>query len=252
MGMLLSPRTETRSVHYHRSPLEAIGWENHLLALSSLVAIGCLAFVWYTPEPAATTIPEVVIPLGIALGLGIYTVVLKRRGTSTDRSRSMVRYAWTGAVLSGLIGVGWLALHVYYGLPIDVLPDKILTVLGIGIAAGVFIGETADVTKSNRRRPDRAQVIAETSWTNRSGDSPVLGTIVELLADVEEADPFELSPLYEEIDPDVLAELRSQNGSRWQLLFYRNGYEIRVSSQGTVTVSVMDPPVKVRAPVSSS
>ncbi|SDR00291.1 hypothetical protein SAMN05216278_3211 [Halopelagius longus] len=86
------------------------------------------------------------------------------------------------------------------------------------------------------RDADRERVLAETTWTNRTGPDPIVETIVETIAEIEAVDPLEIGPLYDHIDPDIVADLRSQNDSQWQLLFYTDDYEIRVNSQGTVTI----------------
>jgi hypothetical protein len=116
----------------------------------------------------------------------------------------------------------------------------LLTVLSVGIAAGVLVGQSPITTQHTARPPDRTRVIAETSWANRSGDAPIVDAIIEGLAEAEEFDPLELNPLYDQLDPDILAHLRSQNGSQWQLLFYVDECEVRVSSHGTVTIYRID------------
>lgn len=211
-------------------------WEGHLLGLNGLVITGSLLFIWRDPEPESTTIPEVIIPLGISLGLTLYTVRLKRQNITTVHSETMVKYVWTGALLSGVAGGVWLALHLYYDLPIDLLPDKILTVLSVGIASGVLIGHSPAIDQRPVTEPERPRVIAEASWVDRSGSSPVLEAIIEGLAEAEEVDTRELTPLYDQLDPEILARLRSQANTPWQLLFDAEEYQIRVSSHGTVTI----------------
>lgn len=215
--------------------------ENHLLLLSGLVATICVVFVPATPGPNFFEIPEVIVPLGISIGLSLYTVRLQRRTQPPDRPDPLVKYVWAGALTSGAIGAFWMGLHLYYGLPIDVLPDKILTLLSGGLTAGVFLGRSAGVDRGADRPTDRARVVAETSWTTRSGSSPILEAIVETLADLEGVDPVDVDPLYDSIDPDVFSGLQAQDDSQWQLLFYVDEYEVRVSSHGTVTVYGLEP-----------
>lgn len=218
----------------------SISGENQLLALCGLVAITCVAFVPATPGPILFQIPEVIIPFGISIALGLYTVRMARRRHSSGGPN--IQYVWAGALGSGAIGVVWMGLHLYYGLPIDVLPDKILTVLSGGIAAGVFVGQSTGDDRQPDLPTNRARVLAETSWTTRSGATPILEAVVEALADLEGDDPLDVDSIYESIDPDVFPRLRAQDDSQWQLLFYTDDYEIRVSGHGTVTVYAIDSP----------
>lgn len=210
--------------------------EDHLLGMSVLITVASLALVWRNPTPTPNSIPEVIVPLGISLGLGLYTFRLKRRNSPSDRSKPMAKYAWVGALFSSAIGGFWMALHYHYGLPIDVLPDKILTVLSLGIAAGVLVGRSPAFVRSPSALADRDQVVAETTWTTRSGPTPIASAVVDTLAEADGADPRDLEPLYAHVDPDALAELRSHDGTPWQFTFYTDDYEVRVSSHGAVTV----------------
>lgn len=231
-------------------------WENHLLGLSGLVAILCLYSVWDTPGPR-TEIPEVIIPLGIALGLGLYTVSLQRRNCTSERLERMAKHAWAGALVSALIGGSWMGLHLYYGLPIDVLPDKILTLLSVGIVTGVLTGRSAgsdlQIESYHQTTPPapRLRVLAETTWTDRSGPTPILTAIVELLMELEEVDPLDLDALYEHVDPEIFATLRAQDGSPWQFLVFTDAYEIRICSYGTVTIYAIEPRDDPSPPASS-
>lgn len=210
--------------------------EDHLLGLSSLVVVLSLAFIWKNPDPPTNSIPEVIIPLGISLGLGLYTFRLRSRDSSADRLEPAVKCAWAGAVFSGAVGGFWLALHYYYGLPIDVLPDKILTILSLGIAAGVLVGRAPSLIQSQPLGIDRNQLLAEATWTTQSGPTPIASAIIEALAEIEGVDPLDLEPLYTHVDPDILSEMRSHDGAPWQFTIYTDEYEIRISSHGTVSV----------------
>lgn len=209
---------------------------SQLLWQSSLIAVASLVFIWQNPEPLAISIPEVSIPLAVALGLGIYTLRLRQRGLLSEKAQLMVKYSWIGAILASIIGGFWLALHFYSGLPIDVLPDKILTIASIGIAAGSLCGHSKYDMASETQAADRKTVLLQTSWTNRSDEAPVVAAVLEGVAEVEAIDPLELEPLSEYIDPDNLSGLRSQDNSKWQLTFHAYGYEIGVGSHGTVTI----------------
>ncbi|MDF9747219.1 HalOD1 output domain-containing protein [Natrinema salsiterrestre] len=226
--------------------------ECHLLVLSGLVALVCVVFVPATPGPEFFEIPEVIVPLGISIALSLYTVRLQRRNRPTERSDPMVTYVWAGALVSGAIGAFWMGLHLYYGLPIDVLPDKILTVLSGGLAVGVFLGRSAGTGHRPDADADRARVVAETSWTTPAEPSSILEAVVESLAELEDVDPHELGPLYDSIDPAVFDGLQAQDDSHWQLLFYADEYEVRVNSHGTVTVYSLEPPDDRSPPTSAN
>lgn len=236
MGGLLESYCETGTMASQAFRQADIGWENHLLGLSGLITVASLALVWKNPTPTGNSIPEVIVPLGVSLGLGLYTFRLKRRNSPSDRSKSMVKYAWAGALFSGAVGGFWMALHYYYGLPIDVLPDKILTVLSLGVAAGVLVGRSPALVRSHSVVADRHQVVAETTWTTRQDPTPIASAVVDTLAEADGTDPRDLEPLYAHVDPDALAELRSHDGTPWQFTFYTDDYEVRVSSHGAVTV----------------
>lgn len=221
--------------YYSSRPIH-IDWEKHLLGLSGMIAVACVVFIWQSSDPVTVSIPEVVVPLGVSLGLSVYTHHLKKRDVVSEQAKSMVKYGWVGAVGSGAIGGFWLVLHVYFGLPIDILPDKILTVASLGIAAGVLVGRSSAFDHQESPAIDRNHVLAETSWVNRSGATPIMAAVIEVMAEGKQVDPLELEPLYTHIDPEVLSELQSQTDSPWQFSFYTDEYEIRVSSHGTVTM----------------
>lgn len=217
-----------------------LSWDIHLLGFSGMIAIACMIFVWRNPDPVAMSIPEVIVPLGVSLGLGIYTYQLKRSAVS-NQAHLMTKYGWIGAVVSGAIGGFWLVLHVSFGLPIDVLPDKILTIGSLGIGAGVLVGRSSARRHQQSPTVDRPRVLAEKSWTDRSESTPIMTAVIEVMAEEEQVDPLELKPLYTHIDPEVLSELRSRTGSPWQFSFYTDEHEIRVSSHGTVTMYRLGP-----------
>lgn len=224
----------------HASRRELLGVETHLLGLSGLIAVASMVFIWQNQDPLAVSIPEVSIPLVVALGLGTYTFWLQQQELPSERTCQMVKYGWSGAVLAGAIGGFWLALHLYSGLPIDILPDKILTVASISIAAGILVGRSKYESGSETRATDRETVLFETRWTDQPDAMPIVVAVLEAVAEVEAVDPLELEPLSEHIDLDNLSEVRTQNDSRWKFTFYAYGYEIRVSSAGTVTIYQSD------------
>lgn len=211
-------------------------WEDHLVGLSALVAVGCLAYIWQHPHSYPESVWEVIVPFGLAFGLAIYTRVLKYRNAPSAQSRLMVKYGLVGALFAGAIGSAELAFHLYSGLPIDVFPDKILTFVSIGLVSGVVAGKVSADTRQARREPDRERVLAETSWTHRPEESPIVAAVADALAEVEGVDPVEIDPIYTHVDPEVFANLQAHDGSPYQITVYTDDYEIRISSHGTVTV----------------
>lgn len=68
----------------------------------------------------------------------------------------------------------------------------------------------------------------------------VVQEIVEAIAELEGADPLELSPpLRDSIDPDSLEALLSSADDSLEVTFTYAGYRISVSSGGTVSIVSM-------------
>lgn len=227
-------------------------WVDHLLDLSGVIAIACVMFIWLNSDPVGESIPEVIVPLGISLGLGGYTHHLKQQPSVSNQAQSMAKYGWAGTVLSGAIGGFWLALHVSFGLPTDVLPDKILTVVSLCVAGGVLVGRSLTLGQQCAPATNRNRVVAETNWAERSGSTPVMTAIIEVMSEGRQVDPLDLDPLYTYIDPEILSRLQSRTDVPCQFSFYTDEYEIRVSSHGTVTVYRLDPEEEPAPDVTSS
>ena len=229
--------------------------ERHLLFFSVLLAVACLAYIPYTPRPIVPDIPAVVIPLAISVGLVVFTLRGRLTADEDGRAEQIVGSAWIGLLVSAGIGGWWLAIHVYTDLPVAGVVDEVLTVVSVGIGSGVVVGNLLhQYHDSTRQREavmrvqwdedpsDRRRVLEERLWTGRQSDIPVVEAVVETLADVEGIDPMEVGPLNDYVNPEAFAELRKQDGAPWQLAFYTDRYEIRVSSMGTVTVYAAERP----------
>lgn len=69
----------------------------------------------------------------------------------------------------------------------------------------------------------------------------ITGAVVDAVAAVAEADPIELPPLYESIDPDALETLfdRQREGTALEISFSYTGYEIVVEEGDRITVSAV-------------
>lgn len=219
-----------------RSRLASVRWENVFLVFGGLVIAVCLVLLPDTPGPRPLETPEALLPMGIGAGLCLFTLRIRRRNYGPDQRMRIARDGWIGALVAASISGWWVAVHLQSGAPLGGLTDQILTVLSGGLGAGVLSGQAAISTRPATAAPGTERVLAETSWTNRAGSEPVLEAIVEAVADVEGVAPTELDPLYEHVDPEILAELRTQDAARWRFLLYTDEYEIGVSSAGAVTV----------------
>ena len=222
--------------------------EYHLLLFTGLNAAAAGGYLLYSPEPVLWDLLVVLVPLGVSLGLGLFTLRLRRRQLETDQVNRIVKWGWVGTVAAAAIAGWMIALHHVNSAPIGGVVDQTLILISVGIGAGVFVGRTRARThpapSPSRRRsaggrrpvPDRDRVLAENSWVTQPGDDPILETVVQTLADADGVDPLELEPIHTHIDPDLFARLLQQEDSEWQLLFYTDEYAVQISSVGTVTV----------------
>jgi len=206
-----------------------------------------VAFIPLSQGSILADLPEVVIPLGISLGIALYSIWLLEVDYDVDQVKRITMYGWTGAIVAS-VGFFMLSQQLLRALPVTLLFDEALTVLSVGSGIGVVLGAHA-VQESrsgdeyhsghehqSENHSDRDRVLAETIWINEPQPNPILIAVTTQMAELKGVDPLELDPLYEHINPDVFTELQAQNDSQWQLLFYTVDYEIRVSGQGTVTI----------------
>lgn len=219
---------------YQRSTL--LGGLGSLPVLIGLLLGSSIAYVPLSHGSVIADVPEVVLPFALSLGLIAWTVRHRRQTRGTGRIERMARYGWAGALLSAAVGLVWIALYLHYGLSVGGLSDQLLTVLSVGVAGGVLVG--SHVTREQRAdgRIDRDRVLAQAAWTDRDGSNPISLTVVEQLVELEGVEPADLSPLYEYVDPAVLAGLQSRTDAPWRLTLSIEGYEVVVASHGTVTV----------------
>lgn len=207
-----------------------------LFALSGLVIVACVTLLPSTPGPRHLETSEAVIPMLIAFGLALFAVRLRKLEYGPAQARRIVRDGWVGALVAAAISGWWIGLHLYSGTSVTGLTDQILTVVSGGLGAGVLVGRSAIDDSPTAEPREGRHVVAETSWTNRPGPTPVLAAVVETLAELEDVDQTELDPLSDHADPDVLATLRSQDDTQWRYLLHTGRYEVGISSAGTVTV----------------
>ena len=208
------------------------------LSLLGVLAAGILVDITLSPGTLLTDLPEVAFPLGILCGFLLFAYMLRSRTEGNQLSKRVGQFGWVGALVGGIIGV-WLATRqLSLGIPFTQSIGEVLTVLDIGIAAGALVGVTLATTHQqySQQGDDRGRVLAESTWTNRPEPDPILVEIVEQIAEIEGVDPLEIEPLEAYINTDLFEVVRDGSTRPWQVLFHTDEYEIRVNSQGTVTV----------------
>ena len=214
----------------------SVRWDDTLILLSGMVIVASLVYIPVDYGSTLSDILEIIIPLGISIGLVVFIVQLRRQEYEAEHITRVAMYGWGGALVSAIIGGWWIAIHLYHDLPVVGLSDQILTVLSLGIGAGVLIGIQTIRQRHFEQQVERDRLVDETTWTNRPKPDPIFVTIIELLSELEGVEPHELDPIYTHINPDVFAELAAQNGPQWQFSFHTDKYEVRINSHGTVTV----------------
>ena len=225
--------------------------EQHLLPLlSGFLLLLCVAYLPLSSGSVIADLPEISIPVGITVILAVYTHQLLQGTYEVDQIKRIAIYGWVSAVVAGF-GAWWLLKHLQQQLSTTILFDEALTVVSIGSGLGVFLGaRTVNEYRSHHHERrfaasvDRDRLLAETVWTTESDPNPILLTVTTQIAEIKGVEPLELDPLYEHIDPDVFTEVRMWNNLQWQVLFYTDEYEVRVSSYGTVTIYEADNPAE--------
>lgn len=209
------------------------------VVLLVVLIVGHLLYVSVSPGTFLVDVQEVILPVGITGGLFVVTYLLWVHGDRRSFDPQVSRFGWLGALVGGTAGA-WLVVHeLPVGLPFDLVYGDALTVLTIAIAVGTLVGITTTRARLSepQREPAQESVLAESTWTNRSGANPILVELVEQLSDLTDADPFEMAPLSTYIEPEVFQRLRAGGDSPWQLRFFTAEYEVLVESRGTITVS---------------
>ncbi|RBI58764.1 hypothetical protein DMJ13_25860 [halophilic archaeon] len=203
--------------------------------LSGLLVFLSLVFFPLSQGSLLTDLPEVILPLAVSLGIALYAIRLLQAEYDVDRVKRIAMYGWTGAIV-GSVGVWVLTQQLHRELSIGLLLDEALMVVSVGSGIGVLLGAHVMRERHSVDRSDRDRVLAESVWTTQPPPNPILTAITTQLGELDGVDPLELDPLCEHINPEVFTSLQEQDDSQWQLLFYTDDYEIRVSGQGTVTI----------------
>jgi len=213
-----------------------------LAALAAVMVCASLVFFPLSDGSVSADAAQVLVPLAVSVGIALYAGRVLWTESDCERVERIARYGWTGALVAS-VGVWILVLNAGGSAVMSLLLDDALTVITVSSGLGLLVGSQVMHDRSAEPADDRAdeapareRVLAETVWTAESGPTPVLTAVVTQLAELEDTDQLELDPLYEHVDPDVFELLRRQGDSQWQLRFYVDDYEVRVSGQGTVTV----------------
>lgn len=208
------------------------------LSLMGVLVAGILADFILSPGPILTDIPEAGFPLGILIGFLVFAYITRFQRKRERLEKRAGQFGWFGALLGGTIGAWLIIQQLFLGVPIPQVHDVALTALDIGILAGALVGITTATTQRGAPEltSERERILAESTWTNRPEPNPILVEIVTQIAELKRADPLEMEPLTSHINPDVFSAIRDGSHRSWQVLFYTDEYEIRVNSQGTVTV----------------
>lgn len=217
-------------------------WEHHLPLLTGIVVAAVAVYIPFDPGTFAADVPEIVVPLCVSVGLLLTTSHLRKREIESGQLRRIVTFGWIGGVSAAAVAGWWITLHAVRELPIGGLGDQIVTLLSLGIGGGVFVGTYTAHQLDFDPQPVRERVVAEIAWTKQPSPDPIRGAIVDEIAQIDDVEPHELLPLYDQIDFDAVAALHAADDCQWQLLFFTDDYEIRVSSQGTVTIYDIDSP----------
>ena len=213
-----------------------VSYGRQLQTLVGLLVAGCLLYFPRSKGPLLTDVPEIVIPLCITIVLAVTSIWIHNNEFFCGHLREIVRFGWAGAIISAITSVWWVVVRRAPSIQIQSLSDEVLTVWSLGIGAGILVGTYTAMEVDSRAVSGRKTALTEVPWTGRSAPDGILEAVAEALGAVEDVDPLELDPLWRDIDPDVFSVLQSRDGAQWQLRFFRDEYEIRISSQGVVTV----------------
>lgn len=212
-----------------------VSLQHSLLILPGFLIVLSVVFFPLSQGSIRADLPEVILPLGVSLGIALYSVRLLQTDYDVDRLTCIAMSGWAGVVVA-TVGIWVLVQQLQRELAVAPLFDEVLTVVSLGSGMGVLLGAHLVYEFRSEDRPDRARVLAETVWIDESPPNPILTATTTQMAGLEGVEPLELEPLSEHVDPDVFTDLQAQDNSRWQILFYTDDYEVRVSGQGTVTI----------------
>lgn len=223
-----------------------------LSALTGGLLLLSVAYVPVSSGSVLADLSEIAIPLGVVFGLSVCSARSVRGDYGSDRVKRMAACGWVGAIVASF-GVWWLAWQFQFrrGMAAGALFDEALTVVSVGSGVGVLVGIYVLDDDDAAGRTDRDNLASEAVWTNDPDPNPILSAVTAQIAELDGVDPLELSPLYDHVNPDAFAELREQSASQWQVLFYTDDYEVRVSSHGMVTIYRIDDPDERRKTVVS-
>lgn len=208
--------------------------ETQLLTLSGFATFVSLFTIFCISGPALDAVPEMIIPLGVSAGLGLFTLRVFRRDYEHDCTTETMKYGWVGALIAVAVSGWWIVLHLHYGMPVVGLPEQIATLVTGGIAAGLGIGYLRDDGGDSAIILEQDHLVEEISWASYSRPDPILSATIELFAELEGEHSTEQTRLYDHVDPEIFSELRKHEGDPWHVWFQTERYVFCVSSLGTV------------------
>lgn len=96
---------------------------------------------------------------------------------------------------------------------------------------------------SDDTRPEGYQSSRTSHHVPEHPYEPMTETIIEAIAEASDADPTQLAPLYESIDPDALDDLFDRHSDAsvpTRVTFRHEGFEVMVEHDGRVEVRDTD------------
>jgi hypothetical protein len=210
---------------------------SRLFFLVGTVTVSSVLYIPLDRGSVLSDAAEIAAPLAISVALLCLAGLVRCRAIVTDRLRHIARYASVGAVVAVVASLLLFGAHLVFELSLSGLDNEILTLWSLGIGGGVLAGAAAGRQFRTAREPSQRSPIEEATWTAHSSDQPILSTIVATLSALDGVSTLDLNPIYDTVDPSLFETLRqSRDDVHWQLTCHTNGYEVRVSSMGTVTV----------------
>lgn len=203
-------------------------WRDVLVGYA--VVIGVLTPVYFHLDHGGALADALEVSLPVIVSVALVAGLARRTRDRPAAVRHTVAWCLGGIVVASLVGGWWALVTVNEGLPVVSLSDELFALVSFG-----FVGGVAGATQCPRRERDRC--VTEIAWRSEDSEDDVTAAVVRAIAAAERSEPADLGfTLYEFVDPAVLEELANQEGPPWQFRFVVTGYEVRVSSHGTVSV----------------
>lgn len=225
-----------------------IRWRTVLVGYA--VVVGTLAPAYFYLDHGGVLADALEVSLPVVVSVALVAGIARRTSHGPVDARRAVTWCLGGVVVASLVGSWWAVVAVNEGLPVVSLGDELFALVNLGFVGGVLGATCRPQSRSRSHSPshsaphsrprsdrDRDRCVAEVAWRSADGQDDVTAAVVRAIAAAEHNEPADLGfTLYEFVDPAVLEELANQEGPPWQFRFVVTGYEVRVSSHGTVSV----------------